>query len=213
MDSDLVKTFWLKEGAIQRVHLESRNNLYFSQRNVVRGYHNVGRASVEFRNRWSASAELRNEYRLFEKGYHNDQAEFQVGYNTREFQSWSAGYETGKSFDSDYDAVNGYLRRKLAANTTAEYQLSRVWLKPDPSLQATLINVFRLRHNFTRDLFLRVFYQTNSVIDRRNLEAVFVWRYKPPFGLVQFAFQRGRAAFGARSEQGNTYFIKLAYVL
>lgn len=51
------------------------------------------------------------------------------------------------------------------------------------------------------------------MIDRRNLEAVFVWRYKPPFGLVQFAFQRGRAAFGERSEQGNTYFIKLAYVL
>jgi len=213
MDSDLAKTFWFEKGAVQRIYLESKNSLYLSQRNVVRGYHTAGEVNLDFRNRWSASAELLNEYRLFEKGYHNRQAEFQVGYNTREYQSWNVGYETGRSFDSDYDAVNGYLRRKLAANTTAEYQLSRVWLTPDPSLQATLINVFRLRHNFTRDLFLRVFYQTNSVIDRRNLEAVFVWRYKPPFGLVQFAFQRGRAAFGERSEQGNTYFIKLAYVL
>jgi len=76
-----------------------------------------------------------------------------------------------------------------------------------------LINIFRVRHNFSRDLFLRLFFQTNSVIDRRNTEIVFVWRYKPPFGLVQFAYQQGRSAFGGRSEQGNTYFVKLAYVL
>lgn len=213
MDSDLAKTFWLEKGPLQRVYLESKNNLYLSQRNLVRGYHTAGEVNLELRNRWSAAAEVTNEYRLFEKGYHNKRADFQAGYNTREYQSWSLGYTTGKDSDSDYDAVNGYLRRKLGANTTAEYQLSRVWLKPDPLRQATLINIFRARHNFTRDLFLRLFYQTNSVLDRRHLEAVFVWRYKPPFGLIQFAFQRGRAAFGERSRQGNTYFLKLAYVL
>lgn len=212
MDSDLSKTFWFQQGAVQRVIVESKNSLYLSQRNVVRGYHQIGSLQMDFRNRWSATAELRNEYRLFEKGFHNDPAAFQVGYNTREHQSWSAGYQTGKSFGSDYDAVNGYFRRKLGANTAAEYQLSRVWLKPDPSRQATLINIFRVRHNFTRDLFVRVFYQSNSVLERQNLEAVFVWRYRPPFGLVQFAFQRGRAAFGERSQQGNTYFLKLAQV-
>jgi len=57
-------------------------------------------------------------------------------------------------------------------------------------------------------VYLRLFFQTNSVIDRKNLEAVFVWRYQPPFGSIQFAFQRGRAAFGQRSQQGNTFFVK-----
>ena len=66
---------------------------------------------------------------------------------------------------------------------------------------------------FTPDLFLRVFLQTNSVIDRRNVQAVFVYRYRPPFGTFQVAYQRGTAEFGRRSDQGHTLFLKLTTVL
>lgn len=59
---------------------------------------------------------------------------------------------------------------------------------------------------------LRSTFQTNSAIDRRNVQAVFVWRYLPPFGTLQLAFQRGTAAFGERSQQGNTLFIKATTV-
>jgi len=214
IDSDLSKTLWFNGSPIQRLILESKNNLYFSQKKAtVRGYHTIASVKMDLRNRWSASVLFRNEYRLFEKGFHNPQAELQLGHNTREYQAWGLGYQTGRSYDSDLRAVNAYFRRKVSAETAFEYQLSRVWLKPDPTQQATLINIFRVRHNFTRDLFLRVFFQTNSVIDRKNTEAVFVWRFKPPFGSLQFAYQRGRAAFGQRSLQGNTYFIKLAHDL
>ena len=211
-DSDIDKIFWFKSGPVQRLTLQSKNNIYWSQRNLLRSYHNIETIQVEFRNRWNVMAQHTNDFKLFEKGFHNDQAEFQIGYNTREFQSWALGYQDGKNFDSDLKAASAHFRRKLTRQLAAEYQLSRVWLKPDPQKKATLINIFRLRHNFTRDLFLRLFFQTNSVIDRKNLEAVFVWRYKPPFGSVQFAFQRGRAEFGQRSQQGNTYFLKLAHV-
>jgi hypothetical protein len=213
MDSDLTKRLWFENGPVQRVLLESRNNIYWSQRGALRSYHNIETVNVEFRNRWSVEATHRNDFKLFEKGFHNDQAEFNIGYNTREFQSWQVGYQTGRNFDSDLEAVSARLRRKLTPDLSFEYQLSRVWLKPDPGRQATLINIFRVRHNFTRDLFVRAFFQTNSVIDRKNLEAVFVWRYKPPFGAVQFAFQRGRAEFGQRSEQANTYFVKVSGVI
>ena len=214
MDSDLSKTLWFNSSPIERLILESKNNLYFSQKKAtVRGYHTIASVKMDLRNRWSASVLFRNEYRLFEKGFHNPQTELQIGHNTREYQAWGLGYQTGKSYDSDLRAVNAYFRRKVSAETAFEYQLSRVWLKPDPTQQATLINIFRVRHNFTRDLFLRIFFQTNSVIDRKNTEAVFVWRFKPPFGSLQFAYQRGRAAFGQRSLQGNTYFIKLAHDL
>jgi hypothetical protein len=57
-----------------------------------------------------------------------------------------------------------------------------------------------------------VFFQSNSAIDRKNVQAVFVWRYRPPFGTVQIAYERGTAAFGERSQQGNTLFLKLSYV-
>lgn len=213
MDSDVSKTLWFQRGALQRVILESKNNIYWSQANVLRGYHNLLSVRTDFRNRWSASTSYTSQFRLFEKGFHNKTAEFRMSYNTREYQSWAIGYQTGTSFDRNLRGVDFVIRRKPFPQTAVEYQVSRVWLTPDPSKEATLINIFRVRHSFNRDLFLRLFFQTNSVIDRRNIEAVFVWRYKPPFGLVQFAYQRGRAALGERSQQGNTYFIKLSYVL
>jgi len=36
----------------------------------------------------------------------------------------------------------------------------------------------------------------------------FVYRYQPPFGTLQLAFQRGTAELGQRSDQGNTLFLK-----
>jgi len=107
----------------------------------------------------------------------------------------------------------GLLRSKLTSGLGVEYRLRRVWFDPDPDNRATTINVITALQNFTRDLFLKVFFQTNSVIDRKHLEMVFVWRYKPPFGSLQFAYQRGRAEFGNPSDQGNTYFVKWVYVL
>jgi hypothetical protein len=41
---------------------------------------------------------------------------------------------------------------------------------------------------------------------------LFVYRYLPPFGTIQVAYQRGTAAFGERSEQGNTFFLKVTTV-
>jgi hypothetical protein len=212
MDADLRKIFWLEEGLLQRISLETRNNIFWSQEEVLRGYHNVGLVELELRNRWFFSSAYRSEYRLFEKGFHNDYATFQLGYNTREFQSWLIEYQQGKNFDSNLKTIGAQINRKLTRQLSLQYQLSRVWLNPDPDNRATWINIIRGQQNFTRDLFLKVFFQTNSVIDRRNLEVVFVWRYKPPFGQFQIAYQRGRAEFGERSEQGNTFFVKLQHV-
>jgi hypothetical protein len=85
-------------------------------------------------------------------------------------------------------------------------------LDPDPESESTWIHVLTANQFFTKDLFLRIFFQTNSQIDRRNLQAVFVYRYQPPFGTIQLAYQRGTAEFGQRSEQGNTLFLKTTQV-
>lgn len=213
MDSDIEKVFWIENGIIQRLTLSSRNNIFWSHDGDVRGYHNILGGQFDLRNRWFFGGQYSNLFRLFEKGFHNDTGSVEVGYNVREFNSVSAEFETGRNFDSDLRMVGARLRRKLTDQLSAEYQLSRVWLSPDPGNRATLVNVLRVQQSFSRDLFLKLFYQTNSVIDRRNLEVVFVWRHAPPFGQIQFAFQRGRAEFGERSRQGNTFFIKMSHVL
>lgn len=167
---------------------------------------------VQFRNRWTAAVEYTEEFKRFERDFRNWQVGFQVGYNTRAYQSVRASYEFGRNFDSDYRLWRAQARYKVTDALSAEYELQRLWLDPDPENESTWIHVIRGSQFFTKDLFLRLFFQTNSAIDRRNVQAVFVWRYLPPFGSLQLAYQRGTAEFGQRSGQGNTLFLKMTTV-
>jgi hypothetical protein len=49
-------------------------------------------------------------------------------------------------------------------------------------------------------------------VDKLNIQAVWVWRFKPPFGSVQVAYQRGTSEIGEVSTQGDTLFTKLSWV-
>lgn len=122
------------------------------------------------------------------------------------------GYEFARNFDADFQLWTAAAKYKVTDALSTEYELQRLLLDPDPQDESTWIHVVRANQFFTKDLFVRLFFQTNSTIDRRNVQAVFVWRYQPPFGTVQLAYQRGTAAFGERSDQGNTLFLKMTTV-
>jgi hypothetical protein len=92
------------------------------------------------------------------------------------------------------------------------YSLTRLELDPDPEGDTTWIHVFESRYHFSPDLFLKLFVQTNSAIAKDNVQVLFVWRFKPPFGSFQLAYQRGTSALGEQSDQGDTVFTKLAWV-
>jgi hypothetical protein len=146
------------------------------------------------------------EFKLFEKEFRNRQVGLNVGYNTREYESVQTGVEFGRNFDADFTLWTASARHKVTSALSTEYSLERLVLNPDPDRQGTWIHVLRADQFFTKDLFLRLFFQTNSAIDRKNVQAVFVYRYLPPFGTIQVAYQRGTAAFGQRSTQGDTLF-------
>jgi hypothetical protein len=152
------------------------------------------------------------EFKRYEKDFRNRRAEVQLGYNTREYQSVSVGCEFGRNFDADFQLWSVDAKYKVTPKLSAEYSLERLVQRPDPDRESTWIHVIRANQFFTKDLFLRAFFQTNSSIDRRNVQAVFVYRYLPPFGTIQVAYQRGTAAFGERSQQGNTLFVKVTTV-
>ncbi|MGI8783055.1 MAG: hypothetical protein ACR2L2_05315 [Acidobacteriota bacterium] len=212
MDSAVEKRLFFQKGPVERVGYDSNYNAYWSQKNVLRSWQIDQSVEFDLRNRWSIELDHTSGYQLFEKKFRNHSSEVQLGYNTRQWQSVAVKYEFGHNFDSDFRLLGAVLRRKISDDFSVEYELERLWLDPDPEPSSTVIHVFRGVHNFTKDLFLKVFYQTNSVIDRKNLQAVFVWRYKPPFGTVQLAYQRGTAAFGQRSDEGDTLFMKFSYV-
>jgi len=212
IDSAAEKTWWVSRGRIEQVAYGSNYNIYWSQAGILRSWQVDESMEIQFRNRWSTEVQYTEEFKRYEKDFRNRQLGFLVGYNTREYQSVRVGYEFGRNFDADFQLWTASAKYKVTDALSAEYELQRLWLNPDPENESTWIHVVRANQFFTKDLFVRLFFQTNSAIDRRNVQAVFVWRYRPPFGSVQVAYQRGTAAFGQPSTQGNTLFVKMTTV-
>ena len=198
----------------ERVQFSSENNVYWGQTAVLRSWVTDQSATVDWRNRLTTGFRHAEEFKRFERDFRNRQTALELGYNTRSYESVRGGLSFGRNFDADFRLWRTAATYTLTAELSAEYELQRLELDPDPGDESTWIHVIRANQFFTPDLFLsRVFFQTNSAIDRRNAQAVFVYRYLPPFGTLQVAYQRGTAEFGERSNQGNTVFVKLTTVL
>ena len=214
LDSALNKIVWLRDGPVERVQYDSAYDVYWGQQTgVLRSWQVDESLAVDFRNRWTATGRHTEEFKRFERDFRNRQTGLELGWNTRSYQSFRGGVSTGRNFDADFVLASAVAQYKPTDRTSTEYELQRLTLDPDPGDASTWIHVVRANQFFTPDLFLRLFFQTNSAIDRRNVQAVFVYRYRPPFGTLQVAYQRGTAEFGQRSEQGHTLFVKLTTVL
>ena len=213
LDSAFTKTLWPTGGAFERIKYDSNYNVYWAANaSTLRSWQIVQGFEIDLRNRLSFLFGWEEEFILFEKGFRNRAFWTQAGYNTRAFEQVSLGYAWGKIFDADFALWSAGVAYKITEQLSAEYELQRLTLDPDPRGGTTWIHVLRAEQFFTPDLFLKLFLQTNSAIDRRNIQLTFVYRYQPPFGTLQLAYQRGTAEFGERSDQGNTLFVKLATV-
>ena len=212
LDSHVTKILWIRGGAFEKLQHDANYNIYWGQTGLLRSWKVNESLAAEFRNRLSAELSWIEEFKRFEKDFRNREAGIELGYNTREYQSVKTGVKVGRNFDADFVLWTASARYKVTPDLSAEYSLERLELNPDPRRQSTWIHVLRADQFFTKDLFLRLFFQTNSAIDRNNLQALFVYRYLPPFGTIQVAYQRGTAAFGQRSTQGNTLFLKATTV-
>ena len=212
VDSAVEKTIWFDGGSLQRLQYRSNYNIYWGQDGTRRSWAIDQSVNFEFRNRWTIDASYNKEFKLFEKEFRNRASSIGLGYNTREFTSASTKVGFGRSFDADFVLVSANARFKPTSGSSLEYSLEWLSLEPDPKGESTWIHVVSGSQFFTNDLYMTAFLQTNTVIDRREAQLVFVYRYRPPFGTIQLAFQRGRAAFGERSDQGNTIFLKGTWV-
>lgn len=212
LDSAVEKTFWVKKWGIDRISYGSNYNIYWGVDGTLRSWQVDEDLSVDLKNKFSFGVSHTEEYKLFEKGFRNRQTEFELGYNRREWQAATFTYSFGKNFDLNFQLLEGALNYKLTEDLSLEYGLTRLLCEPDPEKESTWIHVIRATNYFTKDLFLKVFYQTNSAIDKHNIQVLFVYRFQPPFGLIQLAYQKGTARFGEKGTQGHTIFLKVAYM-
>lgn len=214
IDTNLGHTFFFDTGLVERVRPSVNYNRYISfDRGVLRGWALAPTVTAVLRNRLEFEINRRDEYRLFEKGFQNNQTTFTAGWNSRDGRSVSANIATGRNFDNDLLLYGGEAHWAFGDSWRLSYNLTRLELSPDFKHESTTIHVFETTYSFNPDLYIRAFVQTNSAIDKENVQVLGVWRFRPPFGSFQVAYQRGTSAFGQQSSQGDTLFTKLAWVI
>jgi hypothetical protein len=212
LDSAIEKILWFKNKSLERVAYKSNYNIYWGMDKTLRSWDVFQDITFDFKNKLSFRARHNQEFKLYEKKFRNHSSVVELGYNTREWESVKLSYEFGENFDSDFILLTGQIKHKITKDFSLEYGLTKLTLSPDPENQNTWIHSLRVNQYFTKDLYMTLFYQINSVIDKRNIQVVFVYRFKPPFGLIQVAYQKGTARFGEKGTQGHTLFLKLTYV-
>jgi hypothetical protein len=212
LDSAIEKTFWLKKWGIDRIEYSSNYNIYWGTDGTLRSWQVDEDLTVDLQNKLTFEMDHTQEYKLFEKEFRNNQTNFEIGYNTREWQSASFTYGFGRNFDSGFHLYEGEVNYKITSDLSIEYAFTRLSFDPGAEEESTWIHVVRATNYFTKDLFLKVFYQVNSAIDKENIQVLLVYRFQPLFGLIQLAYQKGTGKFGEKGTQGHTLFLKAAYM-
>ena len=211
-DANIEHTFWFDEGVFEKIKGDVNYNRYTSQDGVLRSEETDAEVRFVLSNRWEVELEYIDEFRLEEVVFDNSIASMKVGYDNRAGRSIFVSYGTGKNFGSDLRLATLELQYRLSKAWELSYELTWLELDPDPEMESTWIHVLRSSYYFTNDLFVSLFVQTNSVISKENVQLLGVWRFKPPFGSLQIAYQKGTSEIGAPSEQGDSVFTKLSWV-
>jgi hypothetical protein len=210
-DTNFTRTFWVTEGPVERVRAGANYNRYTGQDGVLRSWELDAEIDIVLRSGWEFEIERIDEYQLFEDEFRNDRTVATVGWDGRDGREIEVFAGAGVNFDSDL-SLWGMEASWPIGRLRLGYSLTRLNLDPDPEDDSTWIHVVEGRYTFNPDLFIKLFVQTNSAIDKDNIQALFVWRFKPPFGSFQVAYQRGTSDFGEESTQDDTIFTKLAWV-
>ncbi len=211
-DTNLSHTFWFETGSMEKIKPEANYNRYYSQDGRLRSWELDAEVEFVFRRGFEIELDLLDEYQVFEKGFRNNRVQIEAGWDSRDGRSIFVFAGTGVNYDSDLRLYGAEVGWAFGDRFRLEYSATRLELDPDPENQTTWIHVFNGAYNFNPDNFVKLFLQTNSAVDKVNIQAVWVWRFKPPFGSIQVAYQRGTSEIGEAPDQGDTLFTKLSWV-
>jgi hypothetical protein len=211
-DTNARHTFWMSDGPIEKVQPSVNYNRYRGQDGTLRSWNLRAEVDVDFRNGWEFEIRHTDEFKLFEKEFRNDRTTVQLGWDGRDGREVSAFAGSGVNFDADLKLYGAEVDWPVGDSWRLSYEVRRVELRPDLDNDSTTIHVFDVLYAFHANLFAKVFVQTNAAIDKENVQALWVWRFQPPFGSLQLAYQRGTSERGQESQQDDSFFTKVAWV-
>ncbi|NQU86359.1 MAG: carbohydrate binding family 9 domain-containing protein [Mariniphaga sp.] len=203
--------FWVKNSWLEYIDIGSNNNIFWSNSGTLRSWNLDNQAELYFSNKLSFEYNYNNEYKLYEKEFHNFRHEFSAGYNTEEWSHTVIGYTTGKNFDRNFSLLNAGGRIKLFENLSLTYTANLLHFSPDPENSSTFINIFTANYNFTKDLWLKMFVQNSTSDDKIYVYGMLGWRFKPPFGALYLIYSHDEFQQEGISVLSDNLFLKLTY--
>jgi len=227
-DTNLGHTFWINRYGINSIESSVNYNRYYSQKGYLRSYDTDLSLEITWLKKWSLEISYNDrfyaEYKdIFEKDFNNNMAGAELKYDNKQGMILSAEYSKGFNFDRDVEVVSGAVDLTLMKGWNAEYKFERNWFRPFDPKDNSWIHYVRTSYYINKDMFLKLFYQTRTSMRRnwfdsdnellrKTFQAVFVWRFLPPFGSIQFAYQEGTLRYTETEASGRTLFTKLSWV-
>ncbi|MCK5639043.1 MAG: hypothetical protein KAH67_10035, partial [Flavobacteriaceae bacterium] len=212
LDGDITHKFWINKN-IKYLYLAGYNNIYWSQDGELRSWYLTYKARFYLHNRFSFEAYYNNEFKLLDKEYYNHYYRGDIGYNTDESTFINASYRTGRNFDRDFDLWQINTKFQVFKKLTITYEFNYLNFSPDTTNESTTINVLGADYYFNKDIWVRVFTQRNSNIDKFYFYGLVGWRFKPPFGAAYLIVNTNEFddVITRDHYQSQIVFLKLTY--
>ena len=212
VDTALRHDFWFTGRRLEKIDAGFNYNRFWGQDGELRSWELDAEVGVVMRGGWEVELEHVEDLQVFEKEFRNELTELTGGWDGRDGRQLFGSIGTGVNFDNDIQLYELKAAWPFGDRWRLGYSLTRLQVDPDPDNRETWIHVFETNYTFSPDLFVRLFVQSNSAIDKENIQLLGVWRFNPPFGSLQVAYQTGTSELGQRSDQGDTLFTKLSWV-
>ncbi len=216
LDSDVSYRWWAENKWIKYITIGTNNNIFWNHQNVLRSWYITERFRMYLQNRFSLDFSYSNEFKLYEKKFYNHTWTAELGYNTDEWASASIAQSWGRNYDRNFYLTTAGAKVKPLTKLSLEYSLDILRYNPDTTNSSTIINIISATYYFTSDLWVRMFAQNNTSIDRIYFYGLFGWRFKPPFGALYLIYTTDEwtpVLPGPDNNKLNTriFFVKLTY--
>ncbi len=227
-DTNIQHTFWINQYGFDSILPSVNYNQYWSQANYLRSWDLDADIEIDLLKMFSLelcyNADFKAEYDpYFEKDFQNHEWSFDLGFDNNRGFSASLEYAQGERYDSQLETIEGGFELKVMEGWNMTYQFEKTWLMPGEPDDNSWIHYLRTSYYVNNDLYVKLFYQNKYELYsfwhnpdfnllRKTFQLVLVWRFLPPFGSLQLAYQEGTTRYTEEEGRGRTFFTKLAWV-
>jgi len=233
LDSAINKTFSFRRGIFERIAYRSNYNIYWGMDSTLRSWQIDEGFYFYTKKKFTVSVTHTMEYKLnefmlepdllydpsrrgwvklFTRDFRNNQTRFTSSYYSNEWMQFSLFISGGKNYGSKFHMFGISKKIEIAKGLFSEYDFYRIRYLEESLHPATYVHVVRLTLKMSEKLSWKIFYQSNTGIEKSNIQVVGTYLFKPPFGTLQVIYQKGSPEFGVMGTEGQIFFLKLGYV-